>query len=242
MSERTKGLDPNSVTRGGWSATRIFVTVLWLGFTLAVGFVLVVWAWFTESEIAYGIDQHSSSTLPLLVFGTACAWAAGPLAVWVRRRTRAWLVAAAGLAILGLATALPKHPAERVQDEIRAIPVPQSWQLELEEVDGFGAPLFGERDSATRIFTSRSEPPQTCVEARTALSTWAQESIVEDRQVPPELAQTCDLFVARDRTFVALIVYDRPGWERHNAVMDYDMAPDSNARSFIRLSTTDSSG
>ena len=242
MSPRTSDSDARSVASGGWTVGRILLIILWLGFTLAVGFVLLTWTWFKESEIAYGITKGNTFTLPLLVFATACAWAAGPLTVWITRRTRPWLVATAALAVLGLATAVPKHPAERVQDDIRAIPVPASWKLELEEVDGYGAPLFGERDSATRIFTSSSESEQTCVEARTSLFAWAKGSIVEEREVPPELAHPCDLYVARDGTLVALIVYDRAGWEGHDAVMNYDVTYRPDTLSFIELSTTDSNG
>jgi len=222
-----------------WSIGRVLLTIVWLGVMLLGGYVLSVWAFFVESDIVYGIVERGPLILPLMVVATACVWASGPFAVWVTRRTKPWLIATVVLAILGLGTALPKHPAERVQDEIRAIPVPTSWQLELEQESGYGAPLFGERDSVTRVFSSSDDFAEACAASRAALTSWGRGAAVQDIPTPSNSADRCRTYVARGGTLASVAVYNRVGWDLHSAVMDYELQ-NSSAASFIRLTTTDS--
>jgi len=238
MRAKTSDFHDGSNSPRSWSVGRVLLTVVWLGVTLLGGFVLIVWASFVETAIAYDIGEHSPLTLPLMVVGTACVWAAGPLAVWATRRTRPWLIATVVLAILGLGTALPKLPAERVQDDMRAIQVPTSWQLELEEESGYGAPLFGESDSATRVFSSSDDFAEVCAAARAALTSWGRGAAVQDMLAPSNSADRCGSYVGRGGTLASVAVYNRAGWDRHSAVMDYDMR-NSSARSFITLKTSD---
>lgn len=242
MSDHGTGSVSGASRGGNWTVARVLISIVWLGFTFLVGLILVLWAWFTESEIAYGIGVHSPLTLPLMVLGIAGAWGAGPFVIWRVRRSRGWLVATIVVALLGLATALPKHAAERVQDEIRAFSVPPSWHLEFEEASGYGAPLFGERDSATRIFAAPNAEDQACAESRSALTAWARGATIQERPQPAGSIESCGYYVVRDGTFMDIAVYGRDGWDRHAAVMDFDMSRPSSAQSLIKVRTTDSSG
>jgi len=238
MRAKASNLNDGSDSPSSWSVGRVLLTIVWLGVTLLGGFVLVVWASLVESEIAYGMGEHVPLTLPLFVVATACVWAAGPFAVWATRRTRPWLIATVVLAILGLGTAIPKHPAERVQDDIRAIPVPTSWHLELEEESGYGAPLFGVSDSATRVFSSSDDFAEACAASRAALTSWGRGAAVQVMPTPSNSADKCGAYVGRGGTLASVAVYNQVNWDRHSAVMEYDVR-NSSARSFITLKTSD---
>lgn len=61
-------------------------------------------------------------------------------------------------------------PLGELRESLDAIVVPDGWMLAREDVDGLGAPLFGERYSVTRFFRSGSGLDKVCSQASQAFT------------------------------------------------------------------------
>ncbi|MGH9197000.1 MAG: hypothetical protein ACRD1T_14825, partial [Acidimicrobiia bacterium] len=122
-----------------WTWPRLLLAWLWIGITTVAAFLIGLWIWLVDRD--YGFASPSSPLLlPTLTVAMALVWMGGPLGVWAFRRTRPWLIMTALFGSLVFLSALAPNRQQAVVAAIDDIPIPNTWRLIDERVEGAGAP------------------------------------------------------------------------------------------------------